>query len=163
MVDQLSFGVGSRYPASGKGRSGMVWRRSAPWRPPLIQFILSLQLLHVLRSQGVWQFSSCSLPPSSAAGVSMRCSGAPLAVLMTQGTADERQAMLRRLFVTNLVLALVGSALLWMLGEALGISTAALLFAGYGAVALLVWASVCLHRRRPTQPRHLISAAFSAG
>lgn len=133
------------------------------------QFMLSLQLLHVLDPKDFGSFAFLLVTSQFSSGVWSALFCAPLAVLMTQGTADERQTMLRCLFVTNLALAVVAFFVFWAFGEALGVSLpAAILFAGYGAVALLRWfgrayAYITGAPLRATMSDLLYSVALSAG
>lgn len=139
MVEQLSVGRKALPSVRQKAfRYGLA--TVGPLSTAATQFILSLQLLHVLDAKAFGSFSFLLVTAQFSSGVWSALFCAPLAVLMTQGTADERQTVLRCLFVTNLALSVVGFLFFWMLGAALGVSTpAALLFAGYGAVALLRW------------------------
>lgn len=134
-----------------------------------IQFILSLQLLHVLDIKSFGSFAFLLVTSQFSSGVWSALFCAPLPVLVTQGSAEQRQTMLRCLFATNLVLAAGAFFVFWALGEALGVAhCAAALFAGYGAFALLRWfgrayAYVTGKQIRATMSDLLYSLALLAG
>lgn len=133
------------------------------------QFVLSLQLLHVLDIKSFGSFAFLLVTSQFSSGVWSALFCAPLPVLVTQGSAEQRQTMLRCLFATNLVLAAAAFFVFWALGEALGVAHgAAALFAGYGAFALLRWfgrayAYVTGHQIRATMSDLLYSLALLAG
>ncbi|WP_431201645.1 lipopolysaccharide biosynthesis protein [Bradyrhizobium betae] len=133
------------------------------------QFVLSLQLLHFLDIKSFGSFAFLLVTSQFSSGVWSALFCAPLPVLVTQGSAEQRQTMLRCLFATNLVLATAAFFVFWALGEALGVAHgAAALFAGYGAFALLRWfgrayAYVTGHQIRATMSDLLYSLALLAG
>jgi O-antigen/teichoic acid export membrane protein len=133
------------------------------------QFILSLQLLHVLDIKSFGSFAFLLVTSQFSSGVWSALFCAPLPVLVTQGSAEQRQTMLRCLFATNLVLSVVAFFLFWALGESLGVAHgAAMLFAGYGAFGLLRWfgrayAYVRGKQLRATSSDLLYSVALLAG
>ncbi|WP_441234167.1 hypothetical protein [Bradyrhizobium sp. 930_D9_N1_4] len=128
-----------------------------------------MQLLHVLDIKSFGSFAFLLVTSQFSSGVWSALFCAPLPVLVTQGSAEQRQTMLRCLFATNLVLAAVAFFAFWALGAALGIAHgAAALFAGYGAFALLRWfgrayAYVTGRQIRATMSDLLYSFALLAG
>jgi hypothetical protein len=104
------------------------------------QFLLSLQLLHILSPVSFGSFSFLMVASQFSAGLWSALFCAPLPVLLAQGGLVEREAIRRCLFVTNLVVAILAFFIFWAAGLGLGLTQAeALVFACYAMVALLRW------------------------
>jgi len=104
------------------------------------QFLLMLQLLHMLEPAQFGAFSFLLVTSNFSNGVWSALFCAPLPVVAATGSDETRAEMMRSLFTTNLLVAAAAFLLFWALGWALAVPTAAaFLFAGYAAVALLRW------------------------
>ena len=104
------------------------------------QFLLMLQLLHLLDPAQFGAFSFLLVTSNFSNGVWSALFCAPLPVVTSTGNDTERATMLRSLFTTNLIVAFAAFLLFWQLGRALAVPTgAACLFGAYAAFALLRW------------------------
>lgn len=104
------------------------------------QFILSLVLLHMLVPKEFGSFSFLLIASQFSWGIWSALFCAPLPILLNQVAGRERDDIVRALLSTNLAGAAVAFLIFWGVGTALGVpGDAALLFAAYGAVALLRW------------------------
>jgi hypothetical protein len=103
------------------------------------QFVLSIQLLHVLPPDSFGAFSFLLVTAQFCTGLWSALFCAPLPVLMTeQPGAEGRARVLRCLFSTNLALAAVAFLVFVGLGVGVGVPlAAALLFAGYAGTTLV--------------------------
>ncbi|PZU57364.1 MAG: hypothetical protein DI547_13770 [Sphingobium sp.] len=104
------------------------------------QFLLSLVLLRTLDPQAFGSFSFLLIASQLSWGLWSALFCAPLPILLHQGDETARAQLLRCLFSTNLVGAAVAAVLFWAIAAALGVPPLArILFAVYGALALLRW------------------------
>lgn len=103
------------------------------------QFILSLQLLHLLSPTAFGSFSFLLIISQFTTGLWSALFCAPLPIVIAQDDKEGR-GLVESLFVGNLVLALLAFGGFWVLAMGLGVpGEAAALFAGYASVALLRW------------------------
>ena len=104
------------------------------------QFLLSLALLRVLTPAQFGSFAFLLVAANFSWGLWSALFCAPLPILLNEGDAASRAAVLRTLFSTNLLVALIAGAIFWGIALALGVPMlSAGLFAGYAAAALLRW------------------------
>lgn len=105
-----------------------------------VQFVQSLALLRVLSPDDFGRFTFLLVAAQFSWGLWSALFCAPLPALVAKADADRREAVLRTLFSTNLLVA-AGAAVLFLgLALALGLEwPSALLFAGFAAVSLLRW------------------------
>ncbi|WP_262296004.1 hypothetical protein [Microvirga sesbaniae] len=103
------------------------------------QFVLSLQLLHLLTPASFGSFSFLLVLSQFGTGLWSALFCAPLPIVMAQ---DEKsgQHLVSSLFAVNLALSVLAFGAFLVLGLGLKVpAAAAALFAGYAAVALLRW------------------------
>lgn len=104
------------------------------------QFILSLQLLHLLAPASFGSFSFLLVISQFSLGIWSALLCAPLPVVLAQEQIEGRRGLIDSLFIVNLVLSLLAFGAFWLLGIGLEVPFgAAGLFAGYAALALLRW------------------------
>ncbi len=104
------------------------------------QFVLSIQLLHVLSPDAFGAFSFLLVTSQFSTGLWSALFCAPLPVMMAEGEEAARPGMLRCLFATNLVLAFVAFLVFLGLGLGLGVPVpAAVLFGAFAGTTLLRW------------------------
>lgn len=104
------------------------------------QFILSLQLLHLLAPASFGSFSFLLVISQFSTGLWSALLCAPLPIVVAQEQEEQRQGLVDSLFVVNLVLSLLAFGAFCILGVGLEVPVVpAALFAGYAAVALLRW------------------------
>lgn len=103
------------------------------------QFILSLQLLHLLSPVAFGSFSFLFIISQFGTGLWSALFCAPLPIVMAQEEARS-QGLVDSLFAVNLVLSLLAFCAFWIVATGLEVPVeAALLFSGYAAFALLRW------------------------
>lgn len=104
------------------------------------QFLLSLLLLRMMDPGEFGRFSFLMILTQLSWGISSALFGAPLSSLLSQGTAEERDAIDRQLFSASLIGAALCALLFIGICLALGTSVGtALLFAAYAGLALQRW------------------------
>lgn len=104
------------------------------------QFALSLSLLRLLAPAEFGKFAFLLVFANFSTGIWSALFCAPLPILLHEGDAAAREGVLRTLFSTNLLVAFAAGVIFAGMGTALGVPPlATLLFATFGAVALLRW------------------------
>ncbi|WP_428334220.1 glycosyltransferase [Novosphingobium sp.] len=104
------------------------------------QFMLSLILLRVLGQAEFGTFSFLLVAAILSWGLWSALFCAPLPILFHQHEGDQREAMMRCLFSTNLLVAIASIPVFWLLATSLGLQhAAAALYAANGVIALLRW------------------------
>lgn len=104
------------------------------------QFLLSLAVLRLLSPSAFGSFAFLLVAAQLSWGLWSALFCAPLPILLSSGTAGERAAADRCLLATNLAIAALAMPLFCALALALRVpAAAAIVFAGYGSVALLRW------------------------
>lgn len=104
------------------------------------QFLLSLVVLHRLPPAEFGAFTFLLVTSNFSNGIWSALFCAPLPVVTAGQADDEKEAILKGLFTVCLIVAGLAFVIFWGLGASLNIRTEpALLFAGYGTLALLRW------------------------
>lgn len=104
------------------------------------QFLLSLQTLHMLDAKSFGSFSFLLVLAAFSCSIWSALFCAPLPILTTTGTEENRTKMLRCLFSTNGVGAIVAGLVFFGLALSLGVAKLpAVIFAAYATVQLLRW------------------------
>ena len=104
------------------------------------QFVLSLVLLQLLAPARFGSFSFLLVATNFSWGLWSALFCAPLPILLNEDGGSRRAAVLRCLFTTNLVVALLAGLAFVGIASALGLPVGgAAIFGGYSAVALLRW------------------------
>lgn len=104
------------------------------------QFILSLILLHEMAPHAYGIFSLMLILSQFSWGVWTALFCAPLPALLRDAAADKKTRVIQQLMAANLIGAAFAFVIFALIGRALAIDwPAALLFAGYAAMALLRW------------------------
>lgn len=127
-----------------RAAAGQVWRYGLATLGPVstaaAQFLLSLQLLHVLTPEAFGSFSFLLLTSQFSFGIWSALFCAPLPIVLSGGEPGSRQRTARCLFSTSLALSIVAFFAFWTIGAGLGTEGhGALLFAAYAALFLLRW------------------------
>ncbi|MFW2831118.1 hypothetical protein [Sphingomonas sp. ID0503] len=131
-------------PGRQTGLHGKIFRYGISAVGPIAsagsQLLLSLMLLKMLPPDAFGSFSFLFVASVFSWGLWSALFCAPLPILMSQGTAEDREAAPQCILAVSLVASVLALAVLFGLGLLLKVPPlAAFLFAAYGAVALIRW------------------------
>jgi O-antigen/teichoic acid export membrane protein len=136
---------------SDRASSGVVWRLSSqavpyalaaigPISTAVAQFLLSLKMLHTLDAAAFGGFSFLLVTSVLSCGVWSALFCAPLPVVLTHYEAEEKQSVLRALFTTSALGAVLAGVVFFILGRILQLAPReAAIFGVYAALTLMRW------------------------